>query len=72
VPGPEFFQTVMGKQFYDGTMPRIAKALERIADAMEKQQEPLAAAPELQSAVAELKERVELLEDVAGREDRRK
>jgi hypothetical protein len=37
--GPKFFETKMGHQFYDGTMPRIAKALERIATAMEKQQQ---------------------------------
>lgn len=35
--GPEFFQTAMGRQFYDGTMPEIAKALRRIATAMEAQ-----------------------------------
>lgn len=35
--GPEFFQTRMGHTFYEGTMPRIAKALERIADALEGQ-----------------------------------
>jgi len=34
--GPEFFQTVMGRVFFDGTMPRIAKALERIADHLDK------------------------------------
>lgn len=34
--GPEFFQTVMGRQFYDGTLPRLVKALERIAVALEK------------------------------------
>lgn len=34
---PEFFQTPMGKRFYEGTMPRIARALERIADALEKE-----------------------------------
>jgi len=27
----EFFQTVMGKRFYEGTAPRIAEALEDIA-----------------------------------------
>jgi hypothetical protein len=32
---PEFFQTKMGAMFYDGTMPRIAKALTRIADQLE-------------------------------------
>ena len=31
----EFFQTKMGQDFYQGTMPRIAKALERIADTLE-------------------------------------
>lgn len=35
--GPKFFETKMGKQFYDGTMPRIAAALERIAAALEAQ-----------------------------------
>lgn len=28
----DFFQTVMGNQFYNSTMPRIVTALERIAD----------------------------------------
>lgn len=31
----EFFQTVMGHKFYEGDVPRIAKALERIATALE-------------------------------------
>jgi len=31
----EFFQTVMGRHFYDGTMPRIAKALEGINEKLE-------------------------------------
>ena len=34
--GSEFFQTVMGRQFYEGTMPRLVKALERLNDNMEK------------------------------------
>lgn len=36
VPGPQFFETRMGHQFYEGTMPRIANALERIAVALER------------------------------------
>jgi len=32
----EFYQTVMGRQFYEGTMPRIAAALEAIAFNMKK------------------------------------
>jgi hypothetical protein len=35
--GPEFFQTIMGRKFYDADVPRIAKALERIAAALEAQ-----------------------------------
>lgn len=35
MPGPEFFQTVMGKRFFEGTMPRIANSLQRIAMALE-------------------------------------
>jgi hypothetical protein len=29
--GPQFFETRMGQQFYDGTMRRIADALQEIA-----------------------------------------
>jgi hypothetical protein len=32
--GPEFFQTRMGQAFFEGTMPRLAKALETIADVL--------------------------------------
>lgn len=34
--GPKFFQTIMGKQFFEGTMPKLARSLERIAVALEK------------------------------------
>ena len=33
----EFFNTVMGKRFYEGTMPRIAEALEKLSS-MPKQE----------------------------------
>ena len=33
--GPQFFETRMGQTFYDGTMRRIATALEDIAKAMQ-------------------------------------
>jgi DNA-directed RNA polymerase alpha subunit len=39
--GLEFFQTIMGHIHYEGTMPRIAEALERIAAALEKQNKPI-------------------------------
>lgn len=32
----EFYKTLAGRKYYEGTMPRIADALERIAEAMEK------------------------------------
>ena len=35
--GIEFFQSMMGRKFYEADVPRITKALERIADALEKQ-----------------------------------
>ena len=28
----EFFQTVMGRQFFESTMPRLARALEQLAE----------------------------------------
>lgn len=32
---PEFFQTPMGRRFYEHTVPELTKQLERIADALE-------------------------------------
>lgn len=32
----ELFQTVMGKQFYDRTMPSIARSLDRLANMLER------------------------------------
>jgi hypothetical protein len=34
--GPEFFQTIMGRKFYEADVPRALKALERIAAALER------------------------------------
>lgn len=34
--GPEFFQTGMGRKFYESDVPRSAEALERIAKALER------------------------------------
>lgn len=34
---PEFFQTIMGRKFYEADVPRAIKALERVASALEKQ-----------------------------------
>lgn len=33
---PQFFETKMGQQFYDGTMRRVAHALESIATSLER------------------------------------
>lgn len=37
----EFFQTIMGRQFFDGTMPALVRVLERIANALELDRKPL-------------------------------
>lgn len=34
--GPQFFQTIMGRRFFEADVPRMVSVLERIADAMEK------------------------------------
>ena len=34
--GIRFYQSIMGKMFYEGTVPSIARTLERIADALER------------------------------------
>ena len=43
--GPSFFQTLMGRSYYEGTLPRIARALERIAEALEAQNPTATTAP---------------------------
>lgn len=47
--GPSFFQTLMGRQYYEGTLPRIARALERIACALEAQNAPRDSAPPVET-----------------------
>lgn len=32
MPSPEFFQTVMGRAFYEGTVPQLARSLAKLAD----------------------------------------
>ena len=32
----EFFQTQMGRAFYEGAVPRLIRAVERLANAIEK------------------------------------
>ncbi len=50
--GPDFYETRGGRQFIDGTMPRIAKALERIADALEAQNKELIRSSETDTSVS--------------------
>ena len=35
--GPEFFQTMMGKRYYESTLPAHTKAMNRLASAIEEQ-----------------------------------
>jgi hypothetical protein len=53
---PSFFQTIMGHTFYEGTVPRIAKALERIAIALEEANKKAAATPAAQDNTNNSKE----------------
>lgn len=32
--GPQFYQTHMGQSFFEGTVPRLCRAVERVADAL--------------------------------------
>jgi hypothetical protein len=34
--GPKFFQTIMGRSFFDGQLPRLIKALEKIGCELER------------------------------------
>lgn len=43
----EFFQTVMGRRFFEGDVPRIAEALVRIADNLAKKSAPEVAPSEM-------------------------
>lgn len=36
MPGPQFFETMMGRKFYEGTMPRLATALADLAKSTEE------------------------------------
>jgi hypothetical protein len=40
--GPEFWQTPLGRRYYEHTLPDLAKQLQRIADALEALLERLA------------------------------
>lgn len=44
----EFFTTIMGRKFFEGTIPRIASALERIAKQLEESAKAKKAAEPLQ------------------------
>lgn len=33
----EFFQTILGRRFYEGDVPRITKSLEKIATELKRQ-----------------------------------
>jgi hypothetical protein len=35
----QFFQTIMGRRFYEGTLPSIAKSLKSIAESLEQQRQ---------------------------------
>ena len=34
--GPEFFQTIMGKRFFESTVPELVRQIGRLADGVER------------------------------------
>lgn len=64
--GIEFYNTVMGRCFFDSTMPRITRALERIADRLEPV-EQVAGAPADPAGDSNLAEEVERLTEALRR-----
>lgn len=51
--GPDFFETALGRRFYDGDVPKLVKVLDRIATALEEHNKLIAAAdaPKLEAVV---------------------
>lgn len=37
--GPQFFETRMGHEFFEGRLPELIKSINRLADAIEKSNE---------------------------------
>jgi hypothetical protein len=36
VSNPDFFQTMMGRKFYEGDFPKLVKAMEKIGNELER------------------------------------
>lgn len=55
--GPQFFQTILGRRFFEGDFPRMVKSLERIAKSLEEgalgHSSPATAAPDKVQSVVE-------------------
>ncbi len=49
----EFYQTLMGHQFFEGQVPQLTRELSRLADAMERNNEMLAAIARLNMRTTE-------------------
>lgn len=37
--GPQFFETIYGKRFFESHLPELIKSINRLADAIEEQNE---------------------------------
>jgi len=51
--GPQFFETGMGRKFYEGTVPRLARAVEKVAKELETMNRYIQEAKELDEATKE-------------------
>lgn len=62
----EFYQTVMGRKFYEGTMPALVRAVEALTERVDALVEELAASEDEQDAVVEEGEVVNLEDERAA------
>ena len=60
----EFYKTPAGRKYYEGTMPRIADALERLADVMEKKTDTMS----VDDALSEIESLTRRAAETAARE----
>lgn len=69
--GPQFFETRMGRQFYEGTMPRLVKAIEGLADTQAQNLTDLAFMDNMDNTTLkeELVKRVQLIEQLRAHRD---
>jgi len=65
----EFHQTIMGRRFIEGTMPRIADALERISNKLEAPKPTVGNPTQVKARKAKIKMADEVIRDLNSLRD---